>query len=144
MSTVAQSRGLRKLGRTIVQWAASIGTTGLTLVMAEAIGVSFGPAAAVIFQAFWLFVYTFAQNALETAGKIPVLLPSPGLVSNVLTPIGAVTDVTPLIAPVTAATVDAVADTAGGVVGTVTDLAGDVVGTVTGQLTPEPDGNPKK
>lgn len=140
MSTVAQSRGSRKLARTALQWIASIGSTGITAAIAEALGVSFGPQAAIAFQAFFLFVYTYAQNSLETAGKIPVLFPSPGLVSQILTPVaGAVPDLTPLVAPGAAATVDAVSDTTGGVAGAVTDLTGDIIGEVTGQLDPEDD-----
>lgn len=138
MSAVSRSRGLRKLGRTILQWAVSMGSTGLTALVSEALGVEFGPTAAVAFQAFWLFFYTYFQNNLETAGKIPVLFPAPGLISSSLAPAdGGSPDLTPAIAPTAAATVDAVADPAGQVLGEVTDLTGDVVGTVTGQLPPE-------
>lgn len=138
MSSIPQSRGLRKLGRTVLQWAASIGTTGLTLVVAESVGVKFGPLAAVAFQAFWLFLYTYAQNTLETAGKIPVFLPAPGLVSQILTPVtGAVSDVTPIVAPTISATVDAVSDITGDVTGAVTDLTGGVIGAVKGKLPPK-------
>lgn len=138
--TIAVSRGLRKLGRTILQWILSLGSTGLTALMAEHLGINFSPVASVLFQALYLFIYTYAQNTLETAGKIPVLFPSPGLVSQVLTPVsGAVSDVTPMVAPAVSATVDAVSDVSGGVAGAVTDLTGGIVGKVTGQLDPEDD-----
>lgn len=75
--SVALTRGLSKLGRTVLQWVVALGTTGITIKLADYLGVTFSPAIDVMFQAFWMFLYTFAQNALETSGKIPVILPSP-------------------------------------------------------------------
>lgn len=75
--SVATSRGLNKLGRTIIQWVVSLGTTGITVKLGEYFGVTFNPVVEVMFEGFWLFVYTYCQNFLETNGSIPVIFPVP-------------------------------------------------------------------
>lgn len=82
MSELAVSRAFSKLGRTILQWVVALGTTGITVKLADYLGITLSPLADVAFQAFWMFLYTFAQNALETSGKIPVLFPTVGLDSS--------------------------------------------------------------
>jgi hypothetical protein len=126
----AFSRGWRKGARSLVQVAAA---GGLTLfVTAIAHGLTATQEGLVM--GAWLGVVAFLHNYLETAGMIPVLLPTSGLVSSATT--GASDAV---LAPVVGA-VEATADDAGKVTGTVTDVAGGVVGTVTGLL--EPEGKP--
>lgn len=120
----AASRGLRKGVRTLVQTIASGGLTALVTLMAG--GLS--PSSSVLLMAIFTAVVALAQNYLETSGRIPTLLPSPGLV------VGPVADVA-------VATVEATADVAGGIVGEVLDTAGDVIGVVTGQ-TDEEEHNP--
>lgn len=112
---VAASRGIRKGFRTVIQVAAGGALTALV----TAIAGQLDPAVQGIVMGAWVALIAFAQNYAETAGKIPTLLPSPGLV------VGADTVV---------ATVDAAADTAGDITGDVVDTAGDVVGEVTGAV----------
>lgn len=119
MSSVAIHRGSRKAIRTLVQIIASGGLTAAVDVLAG--GLS--PNAKVLVGAAWLVVTAFAQNALESNGTIPALLPTPGLVGSE----GAV-------AGKAVGTVDAVAekvgDTVGEVTGTVTSTAGELLGEV--------------
>lgn len=124
MASPAINRGTRKALRTLVQMTVTGGLTGLSNVVINLAGRKLGPEWQVALAAGWLFVVTFAQNSAETAGIIPTLLPSPGLVTSAA---GAV-------AATTVATVDAVTETVGdvtGVVGEVVDTAGQVVGAVT-------------
>lgn len=116
----ALRRGLAKAGRTLLQVVAAGGLTALVDALAE----DLDPTAQLAIAAGWLLVVTFAQNTLETAGKLPVLLPSPGLVTD--TAGGAVTTAV--------GTVDAVVEAPGRVVGPVLDTAGRVVGGVTGAV----------
>lgn len=112
------NRGFRKGIRTLIQTIAGGGLTALVTVLAD--GLS--PEVSIILMAVFTAITAFAQNWLETAGKIGTLLPSPGLV----------------VGPdVVVATVEAVATEAGDIVGDVTDTAGDVVGTVLGAVVPE-------
>lgn len=135
MTTVAQSRGLRKATRDALQAIAAAASGGGAVLLIDAITGNFEPAIGVVVGFIMKIVFAFLQNYLETAGKIPVVLPSPGLVSAVLVPVAdAVADKTPLIAPAAVAAVDALADQSGTVLGTVTDLTGGVIGHVTGQL----------
>lgn len=122
MSSPVISRGLRKGFRTLIQTIAGGGLTALVTVLAG--GLS--PQASVLLMAVFTAIAALAQNGLETAGKIPTLLPSPGLVVGPAT--GAV------------ATVEATADRAGEIVGDVVDTAGEVVGEVTGQVDPDHTG----
>ena len=110
-------RGWRKAARTLVQMIASGALTAAVTALAGGLD----PTTQALVAAGWLFVVTFSQNAAETAGKIPVLLPSPGLVSSAAS-------------STTEAVVEAHANETGEVEGVVTDLAGGVVGEVVGQL----------
>lgn len=116
----ALHRGVRKAIRTAVQVIASGGLTAAINVLAG--GLS--PNAKVLIGAGWLLVVTFAQNSLESAGKIPTLLPSPGLVTTVAG--GAVAQVV--------GTVDAAADVVGGTVGDVTGVVSDLSGGLLGEV----------
>lgn len=137
MSGPASSRGLRKATRDVLQAIAAAASGGGSILLIDAITGNFEPTIGVIVAFVMKIVFTYLQNYLETAGKIPVLLPSPGLVSAVLDPVtGATLDKTPLVAPNVGATVDALSDKTGAVAGAVTDLTGNVVGEVTGQLSP--------
>lgn len=112
-------RGFKKAMRTAAQMITSGGLTALV----NAVAHGLGPAAQLAVAAGWMYVVTFAQNAGEAAGKIPVLLPTSGLVPTA-------GSVSPAVG-----TVEAVADgQTGEVSGTVTDMAGGVVGEVVGQL----------
>lgn len=135
MSSPAQSRGARKGIRDAVQAVLAVVAAGGATAAIELVVDHLNPAYGVLMAFVFKIVIAYAQNFLETAGKIPVLLPTPGLVSAVLDPVdGAATDATPLVAPPAAATVDAVTDAAGKVTGAVTDTAGGIVGKVTGLL----------
>ena len=135
MSSPAQSRGARKGIRDAFQAVLAVIAAGGATAVIELIVDHLNPVYGVLMAFVFKIVITWAQNYLETAGKIPVLLPTPGLVSAVLDPVkGAVTDATPLVAPAAAATVDAVSDAAGKVTGEVIDTSGGIVGKVTGLL----------
>lgn len=114
----ALSRGWRKAVRTIAQLAAGGALTGLISAMAGGLPATTQG----IVMAAWTALVAFAQNAGEAAGKIPVLLPTSGLVPTA----GSVSSAV--------GTVDAAVTDSGEVSGTVTDTAGGVVGEVTGQL----------
>lgn len=115
----AIQRGFKKAMRTAAQMITSGGLTALV----NSIVHGLGPVAQLVVAAGWMYVVTFTQNSLETAGKIPVLLPTSGLVSTAGAAAPAV------------GTVEAVADSqTGEVTGTVTDTIGGVVGEVVGQL----------
>lgn len=114
----ALHRGLRKAARTLLQLVAGGALTAAVNQFAD--GLSANTKAYVL--AAWTVVITLAQNTAETAGLIPTLLPTPGVVPSV----GAVTQ--------TVATVETTVDQTGGAVGdvegTVTDQAGDLLGEV--------------
>lgn len=120
MASPALNRGTKKALRTLVQMIVSGGLTALVNTLASGLE----PTTKLMVAAGWMFIVTFAQNNLETAGAIPTLLPTAGLV----------TSAAGTVVATTVATVDAVAETAGdvtGVVGEVVDTAGQVVGAVT-------------
>lgn len=120
MNSPALSRGVRKGLRTILQVVAGGALTALVTAMADGLE----PEMQALVMGAWIALVAFAQNWAETAGKIPTVLPTPGLV------VGPAADVV-------VATVDTVTDTTGGIVGDVTDTAGDIIGTVLGQTTEE-------
>jgi hypothetical protein len=117
----ALHRGIRKAIRTLLQLAAGGGLTALVTAFAGDLdGRTQG-----LVMAGWTTLVTLIQNTAETAGVIPTLLPSPGLV--------------PSAGPIVAMNVgtveteiDTVGDTIGEVSGTVTDTAGELIGEVTG------------
>jgi len=116
--TPALSRGLRKFGRDVLQVVAAGGATAVVGVLTGHLN----PEVAVLVAFGFKVFVTFAQNTLETAGKIPVVLPSPGLVT---TSAGGV-------ASKVVGTVDAVTEGSAQVVGEVVNTAGQVVGAVAG------------
>lgn len=66
-------RGLRKAVRTILQLVAGGALTALV----SAIAGGLTPATQGTVMAAWTALVAFAQNSLETAGKIPTVLPTP-------------------------------------------------------------------
>ena len=134
MSSTAQSRGSRKALRDVFQAALAVVAAGGTTAVVDLLITKVNPAYSVFLMLFYKVLITYIQNYLETAGKIPVLLPSPGLISPVNDSAPGEEDETPLLAPSAEATVEATVDTVGEVTGAVTDLAGDVVGQVTGTV----------
>lgn len=115
----ALHRGLRKGTRTAIQLVAGGALTALV----TAISGSLSPQTAALIMGAWTVIVAAAQNTAEASGKIPVLLPTPGLV--------------PSVAPVASravgtveTTVDRVGDSIGDVTGTVEGIAGDLLGEV--------------
>jgi phage-related protein len=119
MSSPAVSRGLRKGLRTVVQVAAGGALTALVTAVAGGLA----PSTQAIVMGAWIAFVAFSQNWAETAGKVPVLLPTPGLISSVGDGVA-----------VAVGTVDAVAekvgDTVGEVTGTVQSVTGELLGEV--------------
>lgn len=76
--TPALSRGIRKGIRTVLQAVASGALTALVTALAGGLD----PAVQGIVMGAWMAVVAFAQNWLESSGKIPVLLPSPAPPTN--------------------------------------------------------------
>jgi uncharacterized membrane protein YjjP (DUF1212 family) len=120
----AQDRGVRKASRDIVQALVAVVGAGGAYALIDLIVGSVNPAYGIMLAFFFKILVTYAQNYLETKGKIPVLLPSPGLVTN--TAGGVISEVV--------GTVDAVADTPTSVVGEVLNVSGKVVGGVAGAV----------
>jgi len=116
----ALNRGLKKLGRDLLQVIAAGGAVGvITLITGH-----LDPAMAVIVAFGFKLLTVFAQNTLETKGTIPVFLPTPGLVT---TAAGGTLGKA-------VGTVDAVTEGAGQVVGDVLDTTGKTVGGVVGAV----------
>lgn len=117
----ALHRGIRKAIRTLLQLAAGGALTGLV----SAIAGGLPPATQGLIMAAWTTMVAFAQNTAETAGKIPTLLPTPGLVPSVAavvaTTLGTVET-----------TVDQVGAAVGDVTGVVTNTTGELMGEVSG------------
>lgn len=113
-------RAWRKGARTLLQMAAAGGLTALVDLVAH--GLSPATAGAVL--VVWGVVVAFLHNYTETAGILPVLLPTPGLVPSVA----------PLAVKAVGTietTIDHVGEVVGDVTGTVTDLTGGLLGEVT-------------
>lgn len=117
----ALNRGLKKAGRTIIQMVASGGMTALVNALAHGLD----PTAQLAVAAAWMWLVTFLQNAGETKGIIPILLPTPGLITKTA---GGLVDTT-------VGVVDTVAVGGGQVVGDVIDTTGKVVGGIAGTAT---------
>lgn len=116
----ALHRGWRKAARTVLQLVAS----GALTAAVDTVAGGLSPNAKALVGAAWLIAVSFAQNYAETAGKIPVVLPTPGLVPSAA----------PVVAPavgVVDTTVEKIGDSLGDVTGTVTGIAGDLIGEVT-------------
>ena len=114
----ALHRGLRKAARTVLQLVAGGALTAAVNQFADGLSAN----TKVYVLALWTVVITLAQNTAETAGLIPTLLPTPGVVPSV----GAVTQTVATVET----TVDQTGGTVGDVEGTVTDQAGDLLGEV--------------
>ena len=113
------TRGIKKGLRTVAQVVAGGALTALVTALAGGLA----PTTQGLIMGAWVAFVAFAQNWAEGAGALPVLLPTPSLISSPAT--GAV------------ATVDAAADKAGTITGDVVDPEGAVVGEVTGQVAPD-------
>jgi hypothetical protein len=119
-------RAWRKATRTLLQMAAAGSLTALVDLLAH--GLSPATAGAVL--AVWGVVVAFLHNYLETAGAVPVLLPTPGLV--------------PSVAPITATavgTVETTIDHVGNAVGDVTGVVEDLGGKLLGEVNPPGEGD---
>jgi hypothetical protein len=116
----ALNRGLRKVGRDLAQVVAAGGATAVVAMLTGHLH----PEVAVIVAFGFKLLVTFLQNTGETAGAIPVLLPSPGLIT---------TSAGGLVGKAVG-TVDAVTEGTGSVVGEVLNTAGKAVGGVAGAV----------
>lgn len=112
-------RGLRKGIRSIVQLAAGGALTAAVNTFAD--GLS--PNAKVYVLAGWTALLAVLQNSLEASGRLPVLLPTPGLVPSTGKLIGKA-------AGTVDTSVETVGDVVGDVTGTVEGVAGDLLGEV--------------
>lgn len=121
MNSPALHRGLRKAIRTAIQLVAGGALTAAVNTFAD--GLS--PNTKVYVLAAWTVLIALAQNALETRGTIPTLLPTPGLVPSV----GG-------MAAKTVGVVETTVDTVGDAVGDVTGIVEDVTGTLLGEVNP--------
>lgn len=119
MKSPAWHRGWRKGARTAVQLIAGGALTALVTAVAGGLN----PQTAALVLGAWTVVVAIAQNVAETAGKVPVLLPTPGLVPSVGKPLERAVGTVET-------TVDRVGDAVGGVAGTVEDVAGGLLGEV--------------
>jgi len=116
----ALSRGLRKAVRSIIQLAAGGALTALVSALADGLA----PGTEAVVMAAWTALVALLHNTAETAGIIPVLLPTPGLVTT--TAGGVVTKAL--------GTADTVAQAGNQVVADVVSTAGKVVGAVAGPV----------
>ena len=117
-------RGLRKAIRTALQLAASGALTAAVNTFAD--GLS--PNTKVYVLAGWTVLIALCQNGLESAGKIPVILPTPGIVPST----GAVTKAV--------GTVETAVEVAGDAVGDVEGVVIDATGTLLGEVGPPGEG----
>jgi hypothetical protein len=116
--SAAWHRGWRKAVRTGLQLVAAGALTAAVNTFAD--GLS--PNVKVYVLAGWTVAVALAQNALETNGKIPALLPTPGLVPSVGAAGRAV--------GVVETTIDKAGDAVGDIEGIVEDTAGGLLGVV--------------
>lgn len=112
-------RAWRKAARTLLQLAAA----GTLTALIDTLAGGLSPSTAALVTAGWGVVVAFLHNYLETAGAVPVLLPTPGIVPSVA-PVA-----TKVVGTVETA-VDQVAGKVGDVTGTVTSTAGELLGEV--------------
>jgi hypothetical protein len=123
MSSPAVSRGLRKATRDVFQALLAVVAAGGTTVLLDLILGHVDLVIAVPIGVAYKVLVTYAMNALETAGKVPVLLPTPGLVPSVGDG-----------APVAVGTVDVVAEKIGDAIGEVTGTVQSVGGELLGEV----------
>lgn len=121
----ARYRGTRKALRDLFQVVVGVVAGGGAYAVLQLIVGSVSPVYGVVLAFVFKVMVAFAQNYLETAGSIGVMLPTPGLVT---TTAGGLTDTA-------VGTVDAVVQGVNTVAGDVVDRAGDIVGEVTGTVT---------
>lgn len=119
MSGAAWHRGWRKAVRTALQLVAAGALTAAVNTFADGLA----PNVKIYVLAGWTVAVSLAQNALETSGKIPALLPTPGLVPSAGALAGRAVGVVET-------TVDTVGDAVGDVEGIVEDSAGGLLGVV--------------
>lgn len=112
-------RGIRKALRTLLQLTAGGALTAAVNQLADGLA----PNSKVYVLAGWTVLIALAQNSLETAGKVPVLLPTPGLVPST----GKLAE---KAVGVVETTVDKAGDAIGDVEGVVADLHGELLGEV--------------
>lgn len=122
--TPASSRGARKAIRDAFQAVLAVVAGGGSYVLLEAVVGTLNPLWGAALTVGFKVLVAYAQNRLEAEGKIGVMLPTPGLVTekeggNIGKAVG---------------TLDAVTTGTGDVVGQVVDTTGDVVGNVTGAV----------
>jgi hypothetical protein len=116
-------RGTRKALRDLLQAVAAVAAAGGTTALIDVVVDSVNPATGVVLAFVFKVLFAFLMNWAETAGKIPTLLPTPGLVPSV----GAVAGKT---VGVVETTVDTVGGTVGDLEGIVEDTAGGLLGVV--------------
>lgn len=116
----ALNRGLRKAARSILQLAAGGALTALVSAIADGLA----PGTEAVVMAAWTALVALLHNTAETAGIIPAILPTPGLVTT--TAGGALTKVV--------GTADTVVQTGNQVVADVVSTAGQVVGGIAGPV----------
>lgn len=123
MRSAAQTRGLRKGVRDFLQAVAAAASGGGAVLLIDAITGTFQPAVGVGVAFILKVFFAYLQNWAETAGKIPVILPTPGLVPSV----GTVAD---KAVGTVETTVEKVGDAIGEVSGVVEGVAGGLLGEV--------------
>lgn len=121
MNNPAWYRGWRKAVRTLLQLAAG----GALTAAVNALANGLSPNTKVYVLTAWTVLISLAQNAFETSGRIPALLPTPGLVPS-----------TGQLATQTVGTVETAIDTVGGAVGDIAGTVTDVTGTLLGEVIP--------
>lgn len=117
--SAAFQRGWRKAARTVLQMAAAGSLTAIVAAVADGLN----PTVAGVVLAGWGVLVTFLQNYLETAGTIPTLLPTPGLVPSAAPMVGHTVGTVET-------EVDQVGDMVGEVSGTVESTGGELMGEV--------------
>lgn len=121
--SAAIHRGGRKAIRDLLQSVAAIAAAGGATALIDLITGSVKPELGVVLAFVFKVLFAFLQNSLETAGKIPVVLPTPGIVPSAG---GVVAKATGVVET----TVEEVNGVVGDVTGVVTDLAGGLLGEV--------------
>lgn len=122
----ALTRGWRKAARAVLQTIAAGGMTALVVAVAGHLD----PATEAIVLGANLAIVTFLHNFLESAGKIPVVLPTPGLVPSAA----------PVLAPAVG-TVDTAVEKIGDAVGDITGVVQDLEGNLLGEVNPPGEGD---
>jgi hypothetical protein len=134
MSSAAQFRSLRKAVRDAFQALLAVLAAGGATVAFETFIGTLAPAYSGLLAIALKIVIAYAQNYLETAGRIAVMLPTPGIVPVVPeVEDGNPANGLPMAAPV-GGIVEAAVDDAGALVGQVKDTKGAVVGDVIGAV----------